>query len=83
MPTPANAMAASATAGYDIPQRLKTLHNLVCLSFLFNLSYLKFLRLSLMRHKDATKLLFPYVSKHWKIWKRTMDMTIRMSLRIF
>lgn len=29
MPTPANAMAASATAGYDIPQRLKTLHNLV------------------------------------------------------
>jgi len=37
MPTPANAMAASATAGYDIPQRLKTLHNLVCLSFLFNL----------------------------------------------
>uniref|UniRef100_A0A183BJE3 Kinesin light chain n=1 Tax=Globodera pallida TaxID=36090 RepID=A0A183BJE3_GLOPA len=28
-PTPANAMAASASAGYDIPQRLKTLHNLV------------------------------------------------------
>uniref|UniRef100_A0A915D699 Kinesin light chain n=1 Tax=Ditylenchus dipsaci TaxID=166011 RepID=A0A915D699_9BILA len=28
-PTPANAMAASASAGYDIPQRLRTLHNLV------------------------------------------------------
>ena len=28
-PTPAGAMAASAAAGYDIPQRLKTLHNLV------------------------------------------------------
>jgi hypothetical protein len=28
-PTPANAMAASASAGYEIPQRLRTLHNLV------------------------------------------------------
>uniref|UniRef100_A0AC34FDH5 Kinesin light chain n=1 Tax=Panagrolaimus sp. ES5 TaxID=591445 RepID=A0AC34FDH5_9BILA len=28
-PTPTNAMAASASAGYDIPQRLKTLHDLV------------------------------------------------------
>uniref|UniRef100_A0AC35G3N8 Kinesin light chain n=1 Tax=Panagrolaimus sp. PS1159 TaxID=55785 RepID=A0AC35G3N8_9BILA len=28
-PTPANAMAASASAGYEIPNRLKTLHNLV------------------------------------------------------
>nr|CAD2208879.1 unnamed protein product [Meloidogyne enterolobii] len=53
------AMAASATAGYDIPHRLKTLHNLVCLSFLFNLSYLKFLRLSLMRYKDAYEVAVP------------------------
>uniref|UniRef100_A0AC34RSE3 Kinesin light chain n=1 Tax=Panagrolaimus sp. JU765 TaxID=591449 RepID=A0AC34RSE3_9BILA len=28
-PTPANAMAASASAGYEIPTRLRTLHNLV------------------------------------------------------
>ncbi|KAH7698985.1 kinesin light chain-like isoform X3, partial [Aphelenchoides avenae] len=28
-PTPANAMAASASGGYEIPHRLKTLHNLV------------------------------------------------------
>uniref|UniRef100_A0A7E4W6K1 Kinesin light chain n=1 Tax=Panagrellus redivivus TaxID=6233 RepID=A0A7E4W6K1_PANRE len=28
-PTPANAMAASASAGYEIPHRLRTLHNLV------------------------------------------------------
>uniref|UniRef100_A0A914EHC1 Kinesin light chain n=1 Tax=Acrobeloides nanus TaxID=290746 RepID=A0A914EHC1_9BILA len=28
-PTPANAMAASASAGYEIPLRLRTLHNLV------------------------------------------------------
>lgn len=28
-PTPANAMAASASGGYEIPQRLRTLHNLV------------------------------------------------------
>lgn len=28
-PTPANAMAASASGGYEIPHRLRTLHNLV------------------------------------------------------
>uniref|UniRef100_A0AC35TXZ8 Kinesin light chain n=1 Tax=Rhabditophanes sp. KR3021 TaxID=114890 RepID=A0AC35TXZ8_9BILA len=28
-PTPANAMAASANAGYEVPARLRTLHNLV------------------------------------------------------
>lgn len=28
-PTPAHSMAASATAGYEIPARLRTLHNLV------------------------------------------------------
>lgn len=30
-PTPAQQMAASATAGYEIPARLRTLHNLVLL----------------------------------------------------
>lgn len=29
VPTPAHSMAASATAGYEIPARLRTLHNLV------------------------------------------------------
>ncbi|KHJ41287.1 Rab5 binding protein [Trichuris suis] len=29
IPTPAHSMAASATAGYEIPARLRTLHNLV------------------------------------------------------
>jgi hypothetical protein len=29
-------MAASASAGYDIPQRLKTLHNLVGVQNLFH-----------------------------------------------
>lgn len=33
-PTPAHSMAASATAGYEIPARLRTLHNLV-MNFLF------------------------------------------------
>lgn len=28
-PTPAHSMAASASAGYEIPARLRTLHNLV------------------------------------------------------
>lgn len=28
-PTPAHAMAASASVGYEIPARLRTLHNLV------------------------------------------------------
>lgn len=28
-PTPAHSMVASATAGYEIPARLRTLHNLV------------------------------------------------------
>jgi len=35
-PTPAHSMAASATAGYEIPARLRTLHNLVC-TFLLSL----------------------------------------------
>jgi kinesin light chain len=30
-PTPAHSMMTSATAGYEIPARLRTLHNLVCL----------------------------------------------------
>lgn len=37
-PTPANAMAASASGGYEIPHRLKTLHNLVSAPRLVTLS---------------------------------------------
>ncbi|CAK5116208.1 unnamed protein product [Meloidogyne enterolobii] len=52
MPTPANAMAASATAGYDIPQRLKTLHNLV-------ITYAA---------QGRYEVAVPLCKQHWKIW---------------
>lgn len=34
-PTPAHSMAASASAGYEIPARLRTLHNLVSSTLLY------------------------------------------------
>uniref|UniRef100_A0A1I7X0S2 ANK_REP_REGION domain-containing protein n=1 Tax=Heterorhabditis bacteriophora TaxID=37862 RepID=A0A1I7X0S2_HETBA len=38
-PTPAHSMAASASVGYEIPARLRTLHNLVSFIFIFVIQY--------------------------------------------
>lgn len=39
-PTPAHSMAASASAGYEIPARLRTLHNLVVIFGLIQTNYI-------------------------------------------
>lgn len=86
-PTPPNVMAASASGGYEIPHRLKTLHNLVsittlnvckhnCITFYTFFNF----RLFNTRIKGGMKLPFLFVNKLWKIWNGTVGTIILMWL---
>lgn len=87
-PTPPNVMAASASGGYEIPHRLRTLHNLVSLStshplptcyYALKSSCSSRLRSSNTRTKAGTRWPSLCASRRWRTWRRAAGTTTRTS----